>query len=96
VRKNTLQKRVWRGARLRGTAEGPRLLWSCTGANPADRAASDWLFLIASIAPMPLPNPDRVGFDHIVLTQIGLDQDTLLEVFEKELAPAFGRKKQAA
>ena len=29
------------------------------------------------------------GFDHIVLTQIGPEQDYFLEVFEKELAPAL-------
>jgi G6PDH family F420-dependent oxidoreductase len=36
------------------------------------------------------------GFDHIVLTQIGPDQDYFLRLFEKELAPALREKKKAA
>jgi len=36
------------------------------------------------------------GFDHIVLTQIGPEQDFFLEMFEKELAPALRHKKKAA
>jgi hypothetical protein len=36
------------------------------------------------------------GFDHIVLTQIGPDQDYFLESFQKELAPALRHKKRAA
>jgi G6PDH family F420-dependent oxidoreductase len=35
------------------------------------------------------------GFDHIVLTQIGPDQDYFLELFEKEFAPALRHKKKA-
>ncbi|MBY0319439.1 MAG: TIGR03557 family F420-dependent LLM class oxidoreductase [Reyranella sp.] len=35
----------------------------------------------------------RVGCDHIILTQIGPDQDFFFELFERELAPALrGRK----
>ena len=36
------------------------------------------------------------GFDHIVLTQIGPEQDYFLEVFEKELAPALRQSRNAA
>ena len=36
------------------------------------------------------------GFDHIVLTQIGPEQEYFLEMFEKELAPALRHKKKAA
>jgi hypothetical protein len=36
------------------------------------------------------------GFDHIVLTQIGPEQDYFLDMFEKELAPALRSKKKAA
>jgi G6PDH family F420-dependent oxidoreductase len=37
----------------------------------------------------------RVGCDHIILTQIGPDQDFFFELFERELAPALrGRKVQ--
>jgi G6PDH family F420-dependent oxidoreductase len=36
------------------------------------------------------------GFDHIILTQIGPEQDLFLEVFEKELAPALREKAKAA
>ena len=36
------------------------------------------------------------GFDHIVLTQIGPEQDYFLELFEKEFAPALHGKKKAA
>ncbi len=36
------------------------------------------------------------GFDHIVLTQIGPEQDYFLEMFEKELAPALRQKRKAA
>ena len=36
------------------------------------------------------------GFDHIVLTQVGPDQDYFLEVFQKELAPALRHKKKLA
>jgi hypothetical protein len=38
----------------------------------------------------------EAGFDHIVLTQIGPDQDYFLELFQKELAPALRHKKKAA
>lgn len=41
----------------------------------------------------------RVGCDHIILTQIGPDQDFFFELFERELAPALrgrkGRRKAA-
>jgi alkanesulfonate monooxygenase SsuD/methylene tetrahydromethanopterin reductase-like flavin-dependent oxidoreductase (luciferase family) len=37
-----------------------------------------------------------VGFDHIVLTQIGPDQEYFIRLFEKELAPALREKKKAA
>jgi G6PDH family F420-dependent oxidoreductase len=36
------------------------------------------------------------GFDHIVLTQIGPEQDYFVRLFEKELAPALREKKKAA
>jgi hypothetical protein len=52
------------------------------------------------------PSPERhlkairkyvdAGFDHIVLTQIGPEQDYFLEMFEKEIAPALRSKKKAA
>jgi len=37
----------------------------------------------------------RIGCDHIILNQIGPDQDFFFDLFEKKLAPAL-RKKQAA
>jgi G6PDH family F420-dependent oxidoreductase len=36
------------------------------------------------------------GFDHIVLTQIGPDQESFLDMFERELAPALRERKKAA
>jgi G6PDH family F420-dependent oxidoreductase len=36
------------------------------------------------------------AIDHIVLTQVGQDQDYFLEVFEKELGPALREKRKAA
>jgi hypothetical protein len=36
------------------------------------------------------------GFDHIVLTQIGPEQDYFVRLFEKELAPELRKKKKAA
>ena len=36
------------------------------------------------------------GFDHIVLTQIGPEQDFFIELFEKELGPALRDKRKAA
>jgi G6PDH family F420-dependent oxidoreductase len=36
------------------------------------------------------------GFDHIVLTQIGPEQDYFVRLFEKELAPALREKRKAA
>ena len=35
------------------------------------------------------------GFDHIVLTQIGPDQDYFFDLFERELAPALRRREAA-
>ncbi len=37
----------------------------------------------------------NAGFDHIVLTQIGPDQDYFFELFERELAPALRRQEAA-
>ena len=35
----------------------------------------------------------KAGFDHIVLTQVGPEQDTFIAFFERRLRPAlFGRK----
>ena len=31
----------------------------------------------------------KAGFDHIVLVQVGPDQDYFLDLFERELAPAL-------
>jgi hypothetical protein len=39
---------------------------------------------------------EKAGFDYIVLTQIGPEQDYFLDMFEKELAPALRQKKKAA
>jgi G6PDH family F420-dependent oxidoreductase len=36
------------------------------------------------------------GFDHIILTQIGPNQDFFFKLFERELAPALGERKAAA
>lgn len=36
-----------------------------------------------------------LGCDHIILTQVGPDQDFFFELFERELAPALRRKKAA-
>jgi G6PDH family F420-dependent oxidoreductase len=36
------------------------------------------------------------GFDHIVLTQIGPEQEYFVRLFEKELAPALHEKRKAA
>ena len=36
------------------------------------------------------------GFDHIVLTQIGPEQERFLAFFEKELAPMLREKRKAA
>lgn len=39
----------------------------------------------------------RAGCDHIILTQIGPDQDFFFEYFERSLAPALrGRRKAAS
>jgi hypothetical protein len=38
----------------------------------------------------------KVGFDHIILTQIGPLQEEFISFFEKELAPALRAKKKAA
>ena len=38
----------------------------------------------------------EAGFDHIVLTQIGPEQDYFLRLFEAELAPALREKRKAA
>jgi len=35
----------------------------------------------------------KAGFDHVVLVQIGPNQDYFLELFEKELAPALSKGK---
>ena len=35
------------------------------------------------------------GYDHIVLVQIGPDQDGFIEFFERELAPALAHRKAA-
>jgi hypothetical protein len=31
----------------------------------------------------------RAGYDHVILVQVGPDQDALFELFERELAPAL-------
>lgn len=38
----------------------------------------------------------KAGFDHIVLTQIGPDQDFFFDLFEREIAPVLRQKKKAA
>lgn len=38
----------------------------------------------------------RLGCDHIILTQIGPEQEFFLDLFERELAPALRRKKAKA
>ncbi len=40
----------------------------------------------------------RLGCDHIILTQVGPDQDFFLDLFEKKLAPALrgSRRGKAA
>jgi hypothetical protein len=35
------------------------------------------------------------GYDHIVLVQIGPEQDGFIEFFERELAPALAHRKAA-
>ncbi len=37
-----------------------------------------------------------IGCDHVILTQIGPDQDSFFELFERKLAPALRAKKKAA
>lgn len=37
----------------------------------------------------------KAGFDHIILVQVGPNQDKLLELFVRELAPALRRQKAA-
>ena len=36
------------------------------------------------------------GFDHIILNQVGPNQDVFFRLFERELAPALGERKAAA
>jgi G6PDH family F420-dependent oxidoreductase len=38
----------------------------------------------------------QAGFDHIILTQVGPDQDYFFDLFERELAPALRGRKEAA
>ena len=35
------------------------------------------------------------GYDHIILVQVGPEQDAFIEFFERELAPALARRKAA-
>jgi hypothetical protein len=51
------------------------------------------------------PSPDQhlaaigryvqAGYDHIILVQIGPDQDAFIDLFERELAPALRDRKAA-
>jgi G6PDH family F420-dependent oxidoreductase len=37
----------------------------------------------------------KAGYDHIILVQVGLEQDAFLDFFERKLAPALGNRKAA-
>ena len=37
----------------------------------------------------------KAGFDHLILVQIGPEQDAFIEFFERELAPRLRRKEAA-
>jgi len=37
----------------------------------------------------------QAGFDHIILVQVGPEQEAFIEFFERHLAPALGRRKAA-
>jgi hypothetical protein len=36
----------------------------------------------------------KAGFDHIILVQIGPDQDYFFDLFQRELAPALRKAKK--
>jgi len=37
----------------------------------------------------------KAGFDHVILVQIGPEQDAFIELFERALAPALRRREAA-
>ena len=51
------------------------------------------------------PSPDRhlqsidrfvqAGYDHVILVQVGPQQDAFIDFFERELAPALRKRKAA-
>ena len=45
--------------------------------------------------PADLVRNVQAGFDHIILVQVGPEQEAFIEFFERQLVPALGSRKAA-
>ena len=76
---------------LQGNGVGRRLLDAALGYADGTRGA----IIISSTDPKAMRRYARAGFDHVILVQVGPEQEAFLDFFQRELAPRL-RHREAA
>ncbi len=86
------------GRRLAGDGGAARYAGFAAASKSVSPAAVAELISCGPSAEHHLQSIDRyvqAGFDHIILVQVGPEQEAFIEFFERHLAPALSRRKAA-